>query len=62
MWVAAQDRPQEQLNQFWFHLSAEEQARGHRFYFDHDREHYIVARGLLRQLLGYYLEFTCAAS
>lgn len=56
VWVAAQERPQAQLNQFWFFLSAEERARVGRFYFDHDREHYIVARGLLRQLLGHYLQ------
>ena len=55
VWVASLNRPQPQLNQFWQHLNEEEQARANRFYFDHDREHYIVARGLLRQLLGSYL-------
>jgi len=56
VWVAALNRPQTQLNQFWQHLAEDEQARANRFYFDHDREHYIVARGLLRQLLGSYLQ------
>ena len=56
VWVASLNRPQPQLNQFWQHLNDEEQARANRFYFDHDREHYIVARGLLRQLLGSYLK------
>jgi len=56
VWVASLNRPQTQLNQFWQHLADDEQARANRFYFDHDRAHYIVARGLLRQLLGSYLQ------
>lgn len=35
-------------------LSADEQERASRFYFDRDRNHYIAARGLLRTLLGRY--------
>ena len=56
VWVASLNRPQVQLNQFWQHLAEDERARANRFYFDHDRHHYIVARGLLRQLLGSYLQ------
>ncbi|MCA9945464.1 MAG: 4'-phosphopantetheinyl transferase superfamily protein [Anaerolineales bacterium] len=56
VWVASLNRPQVQLNQFWQHLAEDEQARANRFYFDHDRAHYIVARGLLRQLLGSFLQ------
>ncbi|WP_420630864.1 4'-phosphopantetheinyl transferase family protein [Candidatus Leptofilum sp.] len=56
VWVASLNRPQPQLNQFWQHLAEDERARANRFYFDHDRAHYIVARGLLRQLLGSYLQ------
>ena len=56
VWVASLNRPQAQLNQFWQYLAEDEKARANRFYFDHDREHYIVARGLLRQLLGSYLQ------
>ncbi|MBN1993317.1 MAG: 4'-phosphopantetheinyl transferase superfamily protein [Anaerolineae bacterium] len=37
-------------------LSPDEQARAARFHFEKDREHYIVARGLLRIILGRYLE------
>ena len=55
VWVASLNRPHPQLNQFWQYLNEDERARANRFYFDHDREHYIVARGLLRQLLGSYL-------
>ena len=60
VWVASLNRPQTQLNQFWQHLAEDERARANRFYFDHDREHYIVARGLLRQLLGSYLQMPAA--
>jgi 4'-phosphopantetheinyl transferase len=60
VWVASLNRPQTQLNQFWQHLAEDEQARANRFYFDHDRAHYIVARGLLRQLLGSYLQLPAA--
>lgn len=36
-------------------LSEEETARANRFHFNKDRNHFIVARGLLRQLLAAYL-------
>jgi len=60
VWVASLNRPQIQLDQFWQYLAEDEQARANRFYFDHDRVHYIVARGLLRQLLGSYLQLPAA--
>jgi 4'-phosphopantetheinyl transferase len=37
-------------------LAADELARAGRFYFQKDREHFIVARGLLRIILGRYLD------
>ena len=36
-------------------LTADELARADRFHFDKDRNHYTVARGLLRKLLASYL-------
>lgn len=42
-------------------LSEDERARAARFYFDRDRLHYIAARGVLRTLLGRYLEMAPAA-
>ncbi len=36
-------------------LSTDERAKARRFYFQQDREHFIVARGLLRVILGRYL-------
>jgi 4'-phosphopantetheinyl transferase len=37
-------------------LTPDEQARAERFHFQKDRDHFIVARGILRSLLGRYLE------
>jgi 4'-phosphopantetheinyl transferase len=37
-------------------LSEDEHARAIRFFFDRDRIHFIVARGILRELLGKYLD------
>lgn len=37
-------------------LAPEEQQRAERYVFQKDREHFIVARGLLRSILGMYLE------
>lgn len=36
-------------------LAPDEVARAERFYFQRDRDRYVVARGVLRQLLGRYL-------
>jgi 4'-phosphopantetheinyl transferase len=36
-------------------LSSDERARADRFYFSQDRESFIVARGMLRSILGRYL-------
>jgi 4'-phosphopantetheinyl transferase len=36
-------------------LSEDEAARADRFHFAHDRNHFIVARGMLRVILGRYL-------
>ena len=37
-------------------LAADELARATRFHFDRDRNHFIVARALLRKLLAAYLD------
>ena len=42
-------------------LSADESARAARFYFERDRRHYTVGRGVLRILAGHYLGLEPAA-
>ncbi len=37
-------------------LTADERARAERFHFQKDRDHFIVARGFLRAILGRYLD------
>jgi 4'-phosphopantetheinyl transferase len=41
-------------------LSEDELSRADRFHFTKDRNHYIVARGLLRKLLATYLDLSAA--
>lgn len=36
-------------------LTPDERARADKFHFERDREHYVVARGALRDILGHYL-------
>jgi 4'-phosphopantetheinyl transferase len=43
------------MNSLLHTLSEDEQARAERFYFQIDRERFIVARGALREILGVYL-------
>lgn len=44
------------LHAAWYSLSEDERARANRFVFAHDRDRFVMARGLLRQLLGERLE------
>ena len=55
VWVVSLDRTEAERTKFLRSLSHDEKMRADRFYFDHDRYHYIAARGLLRLLLGGYL-------
>jgi 4'-phosphopantetheinyl transferase len=55
IWRATLDRAPSQIQDFLHTLAADEQARASRFYFARDREHFIVARGVLRAVLGCYL-------
>jgi 4'-phosphopantetheinyl transferase len=56
VWGVALDRYLPFLADFSALLSPDEQERAARFYFDRHRNRYIVARGILRLLLGGYLE------
>jgi 4'-phosphopantetheinyl transferase len=52
-WLDVEFPERERLS---FYLSEEERDRASRFVFQHDREHFLVARGRLRELLGTYLQ------
>lgn len=55
IWCASLERPQQVITTFATLLSPDENAHAGRFHFDRDRNHFILARGLLRVLLGNYL-------
>jgi 4'-phosphopantetheinyl transferase len=55
VWHAALDRGEDVLGRLEATLSLEEKARADRFHFVNDRNRFVVARGLLRELLGRYL-------
>jgi 4'-phosphopantetheinyl transferase len=55
VWRATLDQTPPQIQSFRHYLAADEQARAERFYFQRDREHFIVTRGVLRAILGGYL-------
>jgi 4'-phosphopantetheinyl transferase len=55
VWHAAIDREAALIGQLEAALSFEEKARADRFHFVNDRNRFVVARGLLRELLGAYL-------
>jgi 4'-phosphopantetheinyl transferase len=58
VWHAGLDRDEKVLGQLESTLSLEEKARADRFHFVNDRNRFVVARGLLRELLGGYLHQT----
>jgi 4'-phosphopantetheinyl transferase len=59
VWRARLDQPQ-RLAAFSALLASDEQARAARYRFAKDRDHFIIARGLLRTLLGRYLRLNPA--
>ena len=54
VWLASLDLAEPDVASLAALLAADERARASRFHFDRDRRHFIVARGLVRQLLGRY--------
>ena len=56
VWRASLEQPPEIVEGLRQLLSTDEQTRAARFHFEKDRRHFIVARGVLRKLLGRYLE------
>lgn len=54
VWLASLDLPGSKVVTFKRTLADEEIKRAERFHFDKDRDRFIVARGLLRKILGCY--------
>src|SRR3984885_538770 len=55
VWRASLDQNASRVDRFEDTLALEERARAGRFYFRQDRDRFIVARGILRDILGRYL-------
>jgi 4'-phosphopantetheinyl transferase len=55
VWRAALDLENQTLSRCASILSQDEQLRANRFLFPRDRDHFIAARGVLRELLGRYV-------
>jgi 4'-phosphopantetheinyl transferase len=56
VWRVSLEQPPERRAEFLQILNDEERARARRFHFDKHRNHFVVARGVLRMLLGRYLD------
>ena len=55
-WCASLDVPPETSARLYATLTPDERTRSARFQFEHDQQRFIVARGVLRDLLGCYLQ------
>ncbi|HZG52707.1 MAG TPA: 4'-phosphopantetheinyl transferase superfamily protein, partial [Pyrinomonadaceae bacterium] len=55
LWRASLAQTPDALRRLYSTLAPDESAKAARYHFPRDRDHYIAARGLLRQLLGRYL-------
>jgi 4'-phosphopantetheinyl transferase len=56
VWRAPLDLPEVQVCRLWSILAGDERQRAERYVFEKDRRHFVVARGVLRVLLGRYLQ------
>lgn len=56
VWLASLEQPAELVRHFLTTLAPDERERAARFVFEKDRRHFTVARGILRALLGHYLQ------
>src|SRR5207249_8730777 len=55
-WCASLDVPPETSARLYATLTPDERSRSARFHFERDRQRFIIARGVLRHLLGRYLQ------
>ncbi|MBN3958703.1 4'-phosphopantetheinyl transferase HetI [Nostoc sp. NMS8] len=56
VWRIDLNQPESQLQNLAATLSSDEMARAERFYFPKHRQHFIAGRGILRTILGRYLD------
>ncbi len=56
LWMLSLTRPAQERDHYFSLLSEDEKIRANKFYFETARSQFIVGRGLLRTLLGEYLE------
>src|SRR5229473_1119258 len=56
VWLAFLEQPEAVMLQLKQTLSHDELVRAGKFHFEKDRDYFMVARGLLRTLLGRYLD------
>lgn len=61
LWRARLDLPPARLRELWEALAADERGRAQRFRFQRDRDRFVAARGLLREVLARYLSVEPAA-
>jgi 4'-phosphopantetheinyl transferase len=55
IWRADLNLPESQIRSLGKTLAPDEHNRADRFYFERDRKHFIAGRGILRSILGRYL-------
>src|SRR5437588_9126981 len=55
IWRATLDLPPSDVQALEQILAADERSRANKFHFQKDRTHFVVARGILRAILGRYL-------
>lgn len=60
VWRASLDCEASVLSRLHALLSPDERSRALRLFFEADRSHFVTARGILREILGRYLELSAA--
>ncbi|UCE08853.1 MAG: 4'-phosphopantetheinyl transferase superfamily protein [bacterium] len=55
VWSVNLNQPKLQIKKLQLYLSTDEQQRAQRFFFEKDKKHFIVARGMLRKFLSFYI-------